>query len=489
MKRFLSLVILVFGSMWFFLLLQCDRPTEPARENTPPNTTLANIPQPGDTLFPLVQIIWDGEDSDGYIVGCEYRYTSHHIHRGDSAVFDWIASDDEILDLVFESSDSLNRQELEVRAVDNEGDKDPTPAKLTFYTPRTFLPQTEITAPEDGSALFVKEETSDWWPGILLTFQATDEDGEITEYGWAVDGGEFTWTQDTAVYITPEDLGPTPEGEHTLSVTARDNTNLVDPDPAAVTVRLVQPTFSKTLLIIDETNEDAFPGSADATDAAVDSFYHALTGLQSSWDYADQGIPPRDTLGQYQLILWHADNPLSTRPHELVNNVDILQDYASVGGDFILGGWGILKSFTWEAGFPRTFEEGTFVHDFLHINEANETALYPSDFTGAVGIGDEFSDISVQSSKLTTFPYQGKLSQVDLVLQMGGFTRPIFAYIGEESDYVGKIVGTRYYGTSFNAVVLGFPVFFIEDSDAAVLMSEIFRNMEYTTLAEGVSSP
>lgn len=472
----LAAVVVLIG--FGLLLSACDETLTAPDENSAPNTTLANIPEEGDTLFALATLHWDGEDDDGFVAGYEYRYITHHVQVGDSVATDWQPTEATSLTIAFESSDELNLQVFQVRAIDNSGDADPTPAQRRFFTRKTIFPETEIVEPADGSVFFALEAATDWWEGINLAMTANDADGDVMEYAWAVDDGEWTWTTDTTLFIPPDAFASPLEGEHEIRVTSRDNTNLIDPTGESTTVRLIRPSHDRGILIVDETLEGSFPVGVDATDAAVDQFYADLFGVGHSWDYSRRGAPPKDTLGQYQLVVWHADNSYSSRPHELPQHVETIQDYLNTGGDFIMSGWRILKSFAPAENFPLGFSDGTFVHDYLHINAADETPL-GNDFDRAIGV-DEFSDIEVDSVKLAnSFPYYGRLGQVNVIPERGGFTKVIYSYDGNLPSYRGTAVGLRYFGTSFDAAVLGFPIFFIKEEHARTLANELLANMGY----------
>ena len=484
MKAFLKLTILLLLAFLLMFVTACQRRTSPASPDLLPNTTLANIPIANDTLFALVTLYWDGEDNDGYIAGFQYRYITRHLFKGDSVVQNWKETKKTSLTIPFESSDSLNYQRFQVRAIDNKGGVDPTPAEKSFYTRKTIPPTTKIISPQNDQQFFAIDHTTDWWQGIQLNYTASDKDGKVVEYAWAIDNGDWNWTQDTTLYITPDQFNPL-EGKHTIRVTARDNTNLIDLKGASATITLIKPTFNKKILIVDETDEKSFPFGVNFTDEDVDHFYADIYGTRNSWDFIKRGMPPKDTLGQYQLVVWHADNSYSSpnNYHKLPDHIADIEDYLNVGGNFIMSGWRILKSFAPTQSFPLNFEEGTFVHDYLHINIADETPLVPSDFTGAVGVGN-FSDIKVDSVKLAdAFPYFGKLAQINIMPARAGFTDIIYTYKNaNDSPFVqfrGRACGLRYYGTSFNVVVLGFPVFFIQKQDAKILASQILHSLGF----------
>lgn len=467
--------------------------TQPPAPNQPPDTELTNIPPDSASVFALVTLHWDGGDFDGYIREYQYRYTTYYLSTVDSSVKDsvptgWKSTTQTSLTLAFNSADTLNLQRFQVRAVDDQGNVDPTPATKVFYTRPTVPPSTEIEVPEDGQQFFVVDETSYWWKGIQLTYTGEDMDGEIEEYGWMVDGGDTTWTEDTTLYIPPEKFQPR-EGSHSISVFARDNTNIIEPEGPTVEVDLVRPEFSREILIIDETTESQLPydvtqGRADAVvDSAVDAFYRDIFGTGvDEWDYdANEGIPSRDLLGQYQLVIWHADDRPATGLHDLPDHVDVIRDYLNVGGDFIMSGWRILRAFSQD--FPRTFEEGSFVYDYLHIVYAEETSPI-GDFTGAVGVGEHFSDVRVDSVKLqSAHPFYGSLGQINLMSREGqqaSFAKYIYSYEGDNPSYRRAPCGLRYYGTSFNAVILGFPMYFILKQDAVTMGEEILSDLGYT---------
>jgi len=95
--------------------------------------------------------------------------------------------------------------------------------------------------------------------------------------------------------------------------------------------------FNYGLLVVDETR-DGNGSSIGPDDATVDSFYDAA--LQpidyDQWDVAAQGMPPLYILGNYQGVLWHADDFSSNL---LIDDSQTLSGYILGGGKVILSGW------------------------------------------------------------------------------------------------------------------------------------------------------
>jgi hypothetical protein len=467
----------------------CERPTMPANPNSPPHTRLANIPKDSSTVFALATLYWDGGDNDGYITRYQYRYFTYHWAPSTGAwvIFDSIAWKDTTASTVtipFNSTDSLNRQIFYVRAIDNDGNVDPKPASKMLYTTRTAPPVTKLYAPAKNSVVLVAQQITDWWYGVNIVFNAKDQakEGAIVGYAWSVDSGPWTWVSDTSISLPPSVFGQPLNGQHTIRVTSRNNTNLVDPVGDSARVNLIVPSFAKSVLIIDETDEYNSPFvTMGITDSVTDAFYAELFPGSDQWDFKAKGMPPRDVLAQYKLLVWHADDVPVSVPHKISQpaNIAIFTDYLKVGGKFFMSGWRILKSFAYTSNFPHAFPPGTFVHDYLHIYTVDETDVI-GDMIGGRGLGT-FSDFQVDSTKLALFPYSGKLSWVNLITKTAGFTEGMYTYVNRDdspyTEYRGRFIAGRYYGTVYDAVVLGFPMYFIAKDDAKLMTQQIMHSL------------
>lgn len=491
MKRWSRVYVLLLAAACATLWFSCDRPTAPENPNGPPDTKLANVPKELDTVFALVNLSWTGGDGDGYVTKYQYQYQTYHLAPGSTTLWEffdstaWHDTTGTGAMIAFNSTETLNRQVFKVRAIDNDGNTDPTPAERVIYTLRTVAPVTKILFPKTNTSLLVDDQVTDWWNGVQLIFNATDPTGrgEIVEYAWCVDGGPWNWQKDTSVYVTPAQIPGTLNGTHKFKVISRNNTNLIDPTGDSVTVNLIIPSFSKDVIIIDETDEFNNPFLTwGLADSVVDRFYSDVFPGATEWDFKTKGMPPREVLADYKLILWHADDVPTSRPHKISDpaNIQVFTDYLKVGGKFLMSGWRILKSFAYYNNFPFAFTPGTFVYDYLHIRTVTETDIL-GDMTGAKGKTGVFTTIEVDSARLANFPYDGKLSQVNLITTMAGFTDVLYSYENSPNSpnvtYRGRAVALRYYGTVYDAVVLGFPMYFIKKDQAKVMAQEILRSL------------
>lgn len=465
--------------------------TRPETENTEPNTTLANIPPDGVTLRALATLTWDGEDSDGFVVAFEYSYTTYPLGKslGDSTYHDWQRTEESSLTIAFSSPDTLNEQHFEVRAIDNSGNVDPTPAAKSFFTTQTTPPTTTISAPKNGQKFFAREQTTFWFPGITLRFLGDDIDGRITQYAWSADDGEWHWVDasETVVVVEPQDFATPLDGEHTLRVISKDDTDLIDPVGASVTIDLVVPSFEKDFLILDDTREDV--SIRNVPDATVDAFYEDIFGHDNNYTIDNRSLtvfsfPDLRRLGRYKLVIWHSDDSKGSFYTSNATAVSRIRSYLTIGGDLILGGTAVVDP--WipvpipNVGRPHPFEftPGSFAVDFLHLIIGDLSAIQGT-FTGATGVGG-FSDVDIDPTKMNPdFPHFGKVQLVPVVLQKGGFARDILIFRDQDPYATGHPCAIRYYGDVYDLAFIGFPLWALKHEDARRFASELLRNMGY----------
>lgn len=490
-NKLLTFSVVTFTLLWIAGCVEL-LDTQSENENIPPNTTLANIPVENDTLFALIKLSWDGEDNDGFVVAYDYRYTTYPLFGTDSIHHDWIRTEASGLTIAFSSPDSLNRQEFKVRAVDNSGNVDPTPASRTLFTIQTIPPKTEILGPRDGEEFFAVPQVSVWFPGITVRFSGDDKDGSVVAYAWSVDGGEFHWVdaKDTVVVIKPNDFAEPLDGEHTIKVISKDDTELIDPVGDDISIDLVVPSFERDILILDDTREQGDLALRNVPDDTVDAFYEDIFGWNNNYDIDERnmltrGFPSKRILGRYRLAIWHSDDGKNSF---FTNNESAIQSiisYLNVGGDLIIGGKGIIDPWYPPAdpitglGHPIIMEQNSFSTEYLHLIETELSGL-EGNFTGATGVARGFPDIEIDPSKINpNFPHNGLGNLVVTAVLKGGFTRDLMVYQGSDPFNQGLPCAIRYFGDVYDLAFIGFPLYMIKKDDARVFASALLKNMGY----------
>ena len=244
-------------------------------------------------------------------------------------------------------------------------------------------------------------------------------------------------------------------------------------------------SFTKDVLIVDDTR-DGIGALFGTREAEVDSFYHRLFhGLScDEWDLRTQGLPQLFDLGDYSFVCWHMDNFID---QQLAGAVPQLRDYLNAGGKLLLCGLKLGEALAGDGTYPYTFEPGDFTHDFLHLRGADDDPN--ADFLGARGLNG-YPDVWIDPGKPLS-AWNGRLKFVEVLMPVEAQSAltPIYTFLSASGDtsFDGKVCGIRYLGSDYQVVVLGFPLYFLQDADAETLVSRVLRDFGLPTGVSEVS--
>jgi len=174
------------------------------RTPQPPDTQITSGPT-GTISTTSTTFTWSGTDPDGYVVSYYYKL--------DNGAWTYTTQTSKTF-----TGLSKGDHTFQVKARDNDGLVDPTPAQRSFKVYYTSEPDTQITSGPSGTI-----EGSE----ATFTWTGTDIDGYVVSYYYKLDNG--TWVETTNTTQTFTNLSYT---NHTFLVKARDNDGLVDPTPA-----------------------------------------------------------------------------------------------------------------------------------------------------------------------------------------------------------------------------------------------------------------
>ncbi len=147
-------------------------------ENQAPETAFLadTILRSGDNRFEsVIQVSWSGSDADGYVKGFELSM--------DGVIWTYTTSQDSILTLSLPSSSDTFDFTLYVRAIDNDGQHDLSPAQLT-YPVKNSNPSVRFIIP-------VGSPTRSF-PAVKYFWEGTDPDGNSS-----LDHYELIWNDTT----------------------------------------------------------------------------------------------------------------------------------------------------------------------------------------------------------------------------------------------------------------------------------------------------
>jgi hypothetical protein len=316
--------------------------------NQPPDTKifLDTIQLTGDNrLKSKVQLHWSGTDEDGYIVGYEISF--------DKETWDSVGVSDSTFNFdLAEGADSLD-QDFYVRAIDNAGQRDPSPAHLVV--PIKNSPPNLTINPDLTPA--------DTLPIVLsVGWQASDPEGDNTLAAIELKVNDQPWYElppatrlVSLVPTAPQSTGPTAcevftgsdaealaepldglnlSGQNRLIFRARDEAGLTSAQDTLADIFVRRQTADLLVLDTWERNEDAQQFYRPMI--AADSIY----GSQDFYDISDQAKRPpagnvtfRHLFGQYDKIFWYAN---SNALDYVMSRADVLQDHLNNKGKLVL---------------------------------------------------------------------------------------------------------------------------------------------------------
>jgi hypothetical protein len=192
------------------------------RGSIPPETSIQMTSSGSEETRTAVHLFWSGTDEDGEVVRFRVRVDS--LDWTETSRTDSVLMLREIGDV--DSLDPEAEYTFQVKAVDDDGLEDPTPASITF-TSRNTAPETEIT---HGPAAVTSTMVCFDWLGW-------DYDGVVVGYGYALYHYEYDeWLEVAREDSLPPDeisimLGPL-AGLHRFEVWSIDDLGAIDPTPA-----------------------------------------------------------------------------------------------------------------------------------------------------------------------------------------------------------------------------------------------------------------
>ena len=225
-----------------FLLLGCSK-EKGGGPNLAPDTYIVAGPDPGSTQSYRVALAWGGSDPDGEVVAFDIGWsdgTDSTAYRDSLFTWQTTQATSDTFELLADSCCSdgsrYHSYTFFVRAIDNDGAEDPSPAFLSF-TAVTSAPRSRITYPAIQSGqrdVFLSTCVTVRWEG-------SDPDGEVVAYRYARklyydwpegepppdwDTRWSDWMEATEVTIRLERLGE--DNPWSFYVQAKDNAGAVE---------------------------------------------------------------------------------------------------------------------------------------------------------------------------------------------------------------------------------------------------------------------
>ena len=303
--------------------------------NMLPDTNLITAPPQGETSSYLVEMAWEGEDPDGRIAAFEIAWHDGITYSGtlDSLSWDRVTVEDSTFAVSADTCPQVGNScegshTFFVRAIDDDGGVDPTPATVSFNA-TTLIPHARIIYPPRSTGQFsVNLPTC-----VKVGWEGIDDDGEAVEYRYTVKPYEelpvhqppeqwskswSPWSTATQAVIT---LQPLAEGDPwSFYVQARDNAGAIE--------NVFQDTRNHILIYIDQGLNSRPYASICATRGACSSGGTSV-GCRSTANPSQMNVPISVEVGD--TLCFHADFAPGTYAKEVTDLAFAVNDSEEPG--------------------------------------------------------------------------------------------------------------------------------------------------------------
>lgn len=190
----MRILLLAFVGVLFVIACKKGFTGKPSENAAPDTHTVADtILRSGDNRFiSQIKITWWGDDQDGFVKGFEFSF--------DGINWVYTTKQDSLFTLSLPTGSDTANFNFQVRAIDNEGLKDPSPASLV-YPVKNSPPTCSIFIPT-GTALFPSRNTIKTYPAFKFYWNASDPDGDPNLDHFELFFNDTT----TAPYILPASI-------------------------------------------------------------------------------------------------------------------------------------------------------------------------------------------------------------------------------------------------------------------------------------------
>ncbi len=230
-------------------------------------------------------------------------------------------------------------------------------------------------------------------------------------------------------------------------------------------------SFAQNLLVVDETR-DGNGANINPDDAMVDAFYDtALSPIAfTQWDVGVLGLPPLGALGEYKLVLWHADD---FSQNQLIDHLNTLGGYLIGGGKVILSGWKTASILS---------------ESFLNRFGGNISLIYDNSPSLISAQSNSYTDITIDPDKLVP-AWNGMLPYI---YTFSGVANPLYtANMLPSAQGNGACAALRRddQATGSVFILFGFPLYFAQFPGVSAFLQEIIPELIDITAAGDPGAP
>ena len=168
-----------------------------------------------------------------------------------------------------------------------------------------------------------------------------------------------------------------------------------------------------------------------------------------------------------------------------------LRKFLGTGGKLFITGWQLGQSMdpSGQVSEIKTFAKGTFINDYMKFNSVRTESIY--DFRGAQSLVAGYPTITVDPVKWPSLNLVLMEAFIEPLVDEP-ITEPIYSYVsslGDEGLNHGKPVGLRHLSANLSIIVADFPLYFMDSSTTASLLSKVMSDFNVTVGIDQLAAP
>lgn len=256
------------------------------------------------------------------------------------------------------------------------------------------------------------------------------------------------------------------------SLTAVDETGNESDPTEQLRSRII--TLDQGVLIVADT-PDGNGSFQNPTLQSITQFYNQILSsyapdIYPLWSVNDVKLAD---LGAYSTVIWHKNNASSTPYNQ--QRINAIKQYLDSGGNILISTYFPGRILAGSDSYPADFQEGDFIFDYFKVNQIQLQAA--SRFFEAQPLVTGYPLLPVDHEK-TPVGINHHLLNIESIsaVQPGA---DIYSYRSDypggspEASMNGMPVGIEYLGDNYKAVLLSFPLYYMEQQAATALMNYV----------------
>jgi hypothetical protein len=241
---------------------------------------------------------------------------------------------------------------------------------------------------------------------------------------------------------------------------------------ASNTVHGVRFGFTDTLLVVA-----CMKGQKTTPDSIRQFYASVLDSIPFRWFDLNQLSPlTLGTLSQYRNTLWVINSlEYNAISDEMKGN---LQSFFENNGNMMFAGFSFSRFINGSIGFPYKHPESSIGRTYFKVDSTHKAIssymyqAYPDE--------DGYDTLRLDPAKAMKAGYPGELNNIEVFIPGSG-GNPIYRFDSRydpgtpQGSQQDKIVGVEYLGDDFKTILLSFPLYYLDTSDARALMKQVIR--------------